>query len=77
MPQLHNLPARFHPSVKTMTYLGVAQRVGMHTIVGGVAIDWIEVQLGGHEVNVVGFTTAELFEHALHQSMLDAFPAPA
>lgn len=70
-------PPRLHPGVKTRADLGVAGGIGVDAVVFGITIEGIEVQLGGHEVDVVGFATAELLEHALHEAMLNALPAPA
>ena len=49
----------------------------MDAVVDGVAVEGIEVQFGGDEVDVFGFATAELRLHALDEAVLDALPAPA
>ena len=49
----------------------------MDAVVVGIAIDEIEVEFRRHEVDALRFSMGQTFEHALHEAMLDALPAPA
>ncbi len=66
----------FHPRVKASADLVVAGGVGVDAVVGGVAVDGVEIELGGDKVDVLALTIAELFEHALDEAVLDALPSP-